>query len=389
MKKKLIKTLICLTIAISTLGGFTVNVMADSTSLGSVEAMITAALQNKKFETFNLAYNEISKIQNESIRNKYLEQIAPLAKELYSGKVLDYCNRIKELGSTGSARVYDQIVSSLANEAFNDDTKNYLLTEVMSWGKKLTYTSDYVVATDAIIRDWSLYKRKDVVSSKVVNSAIQDTKKIIAKIVNNYSKEYAYEMLNELEKTLGYGQSSDNQTILQKYSDYNNLKVKLTAAEKSAYLGYILKGAGITGIPDGYFLTKDGESFANLFAITDYSDEYLDKLQENVASTISLVETNKIKRVVNLKYNTTGEDIDVTSQVIITDSPLTGGVTIIPASTILNDSKNKSELLYVKNGRIYLKATKAINENNITVNVQVKTATSSSGLVPIVVSIKQ
>lgn len=389
MKKVFIKALICLTVAVSTLGSLSTAVKADAINLSSIESMINAAYQNKKFESFNIAYNAISNVQDEALRNKYLEQIAPLAKELYTDRVLYYCNKISELAKTGSAKQYDDIVTNLSAEAFNDDTRNYLLTEVMNWGKKLTYTSDYVAATNAIIKDWNLYKRRDFVSRRVVNSAIQDTKKIVEKVVNNYSKEYAYEMLSELEKSLAYAQEDDSRSTLGKLQEYVAVKGNLSSEEKAAYLGYIFKTAGIAGIPDGYFCTKESESFANIFEIVDLNDDFVNKLQNNVAYNICAVESKKISTVATLQINKTGQDMDVTSQVISTSNDLISGAKIIADTRVFNDNDKVSDLIYVKDNKVYLKATKDINENNIIVKVQVKFGTSSSGVTAITIKIKQ
>jgi hypothetical protein len=159
--------------------------------------LVDNAIKSSSYYIFNIAYGDVMKIQDLMIRDELLCKLNPIADKIFTKDILYFTDLIVRLANTGSAKIYDKLEIELRrNTSLQELDREYLLGEVTSWGKKLVFTKDYSDALDKVLKAWDSSKGTDYEK----NQAIKVANEAIAKVQNNYSKEYLQEEIRKIEK---------------------------------------------------------------------------------------------------------------------------------------------------------------------------------------------
>jgi hypothetical protein len=148
---------------------------------------VEKALAEKDFYHFNIAYYKTMKLSDETERVAQLNKLVTIYDLVFNEDIKNINKSLDELAATGSGKIYDEVQALINNANISAVDKAYLLGEVTSWGKKLVFTEEYKNALEALIN----------ANNKLDTDSINRAETAIAKITNNYSKDY---LLGELAK---------------------------------------------------------------------------------------------------------------------------------------------------------------------------------------------
>lgn len=318
---------------------------------------LNAALSEKTFYSFNVAYGSIMKISDENIRNNMLAKLDTLTSVVWTEDVKKYVALLDTLQKTGSGKIYDEMINQIQTSNLYDIDKEYLLGELTSWGKRLVYTQDYIAAVDAVVNAWT--------SSTA--SSIAAAEELILKLNNIYNKEYLTGELSKIKAKI----SKDTDSIARLKAAVNSSE--LSRDEKLAKLISIFSDNPKIVIPKGYMNTVGG------YFILDYLIGYgvpedMQHLQERINNGIALAELNKFEgqwyvdrkeiaiSLDEIMPDSSNSKIDITDKVVNFSNPLIDGVTY---SISMFTDLVPSEVFEIKDNRLYLLNPKALKEQNI------------------------
>jgi hypothetical protein len=182
--KKILKHLIFSLIIIVISLRLSPNVKAESQK---AYGLVDYSLKEKTFYSFNLAYAEVMKLTDENEKNQLLGKLGAISNIVWRPDITKIYAILKEMADTGSGKIYDEVQVVIANADIPQVDKDYLLTEVTSWGKELVWTVDYSNAVSVLGNAWT---KKDA-------DSIDKAEVIILQIKNEKSRAY---LLGELEK---------------------------------------------------------------------------------------------------------------------------------------------------------------------------------------------
>lgn len=198
MKRKLKTIFISLVILMFSFS--TIEVKADS---NSARSLLEKALNAKTFYHYNLAYEEVMKLDDIIERDQLLGKLSSIYSVVWSPEINGIYNTLLEMTKTASGKIYDKIQTDITSSVISQVDKDYLLGEVNSWGRKLVWTDDYSEGVKALTEAWH---KKDI-------NSITKAQEAIVKIKNQYSREYLSGELtvlnhmpeDEVERAVWYG----------------------------------------------------------------------------------------------------------------------------------------------------------------------------------------
>lgn len=339
-----------------------VNFLVVKADDNNVKKYLDQALKEKSFYHYNIAYNEIMKIKDESVRNNYIVNLAAIINDVWSEDIKYINNLLKSVVDTGSGRVYAEAESYMYKANIKAIDRDYLLGELTSWGKDLVWTEEYKVAMDALSNAWT---NKD-------KASITQAENLINKMYNKYSKDYLNEELANLKNSLVL----DNINILKEFKE-----IKLSDASREdkmlALNKFFNKNIELI-LPQNYMLSIEG------YRLLDYLmeckiPETIGELQKNINIAIAKNEGFKFKGVSESKYsfieidcNNGQDDYDVTDKLIIVTDSLLKGTTykIVSVGKKDNIDYKSSNFLNLREEKILLKPRKIVFEQYDTVCVE-------------------
>jgi exopolysaccharide biosynthesis protein len=151
------------------------------------------AVKSKSFYYYNMALYETTKLTNADQKAVLLSKLATIEKTVWTDDVKSIYKDLQDMANTSSARIYDNVQVKINNANLMQVDKDYLMTEVTSWGKNLVWTEDYKTALNSYME---FFNKKDAESAKKAQENINNIK-------NSYSKEYLTEELNNLKTLFG------------------------------------------------------------------------------------------------------------------------------------------------------------------------------------------
>lgn len=185
--RKTIKLLICSLIVIVSTLGLSPNVKAENQK---VFELVDYALKEKTFYSFNLAYAEVMKLTDENEKNQLLDKLGSISNIVWRPDITNIYAILKEMSNTGSGKIYDEVQITIANADIPQVDKDYLLTEVTSWGRNLVWTDDYSQGMSALLNAWA---KQDL-------DSINKAEATISQLKNKYSKDYLFSELDKVKK---------------------------------------------------------------------------------------------------------------------------------------------------------------------------------------------
>ena len=193
-------------------------------SKNNVEDWIHSALTQKTFYHYNMAYAAILKVDNISERDKYLCELAPAVKDVWSDEIGYFVSELDKLSKNKSAKLYDELEAKINNSSLNNVDKQYLLNELCTWGRKLIWTEDYRIALDSLLVTWKSKSEKD----------IKATSDLIEMIKNPLNKEYLQGELEKI-KTIKESDSEKEVQVVEETENIDNIDEKDVTLGKNTY----------------------------------------------------------------------------------------------------------------------------------------------------------
>lgn len=158
----------------------------------SIMAKIEETKRTGRFGNYNEALTMIIQLPKDE-QTKYLDELGKLASEVYTPLNKEIINSLGEFAKNGNLRDYEKMIVQI-NEKVKDPIDNgYFLGELTSWGKKLVYTPEVVLAIDSI---GNVYSQKS-------NQSVDTAKAAIVNVKNVDSREYLKEQLVEAASAVG------------------------------------------------------------------------------------------------------------------------------------------------------------------------------------------
>jgi hypothetical protein len=154
--------------------------------------LVNYALNQKTFYSYNLAYAEVMRVTDASEQSQLLGQLGQISNDVWTDEIKSIYVDLKSMADTSSAKLYDSIQIKIDNSSLPQVDKDYLKTEVTSWGKNLVWTEDYSKAINALLNAWNI---KDTLS-------VNEAENLINSIKNENNKEYLRNELNGLKQTM-------------------------------------------------------------------------------------------------------------------------------------------------------------------------------------------
>jgi hypothetical protein len=164
------------------------NISYDSSK---ARELVQYALEQKNFYGFNIAYAEVMKITDENERDTLLSRLSTISDIIWTDDIKSIYADLRRMADTGSAQIYDSVQIKIDNSNLQQVDKDYLKTEVTSWGKNLVWTEDYKIAVSAIL---NAYSKKDSISISLAQQKIDTVK-------NRINRDYLLNELNNFIKT--------------------------------------------------------------------------------------------------------------------------------------------------------------------------------------------
>lgn len=165
-------------------------------AINTASQLTDNALRNKTFYDYNIAYEVIQKVTDDSVKQTLLSKLASIATFIWTDEIKTINNRMIQLASTGSGKIYDEIQGEIQNTNLTKTDKEYFLGEVSSWGKKLVFTDDYKLALDSIITVWNSLNTSEV------NQALANAEENVRNIKNSVNRDYLQQQLNQIKGKL-------------------------------------------------------------------------------------------------------------------------------------------------------------------------------------------
>lgn len=191
MKRKIIALMVSLTVVM----GLSTSVFANSSDARN---KLNEALRDRTFYKYNVAYNEIVKLEDAALRDQMLGELGTIADVVWTSDVKKFNSMLDNLVNTkGSGKVYDEIEAQVSGSSLAEEDKQYLLGELTSWGKRIVYTSDYADAVNKIVYAWEMLSSGSEVN---LNNAITAAEKAINSVKNSYSKVYLSDQLKQIKE---------------------------------------------------------------------------------------------------------------------------------------------------------------------------------------------
>lgn len=164
-----------------------------NTDYTALESLVSQALVERNFYHFNLAYGKVMNMEAGYERDLLLSKLSTISNEVWTKDITDIVQMFDVMAKEKSGREFDRLEAKIKNSPIKEIEKQYLYSELHSWGKDTVWTSDYIKAIDAVVKVWN---DKSEASALEADKAISELKVQI-------NKEYIKELLKEAKVAVG------------------------------------------------------------------------------------------------------------------------------------------------------------------------------------------
>jgi hypothetical protein len=233
-----------------------------------------------------MAYIDILNLPQDQ-QGELLDKLAPVFADANTSKVQKARTMLEQVAKDRNGKIYAETEAYLTNISDNDMdifTKGYLLGELTSWGRQFVFTTDYIQGVDALIQvskaqSYASYSRALSFINKVSND---ESKNYLLSELDNYKKYYNISEPNNglVELVDFYSLVGDEKTeIIKKLiaSVDENPIIQVGKYDDSRFNLLAYKGAS-NGMNDiaGFIIVYDKDSKAISISAGDL-DEYDNK----------------------------------------------------------------------------------------------------------------
>jgi hypothetical protein len=176
-----------------------------------VEDLVKQAIKYKTFYHYNKAYAEILDIDETEKQAELLNTLSTVSSEAYKPDIIKINKLLIDLVKNKDAKLYDELAEIIIpNADIPQIDKDYLSSELFSWGQKLIWTGSYSNArTKALVR---IYDLPNISTGKI---DIKDSYGVLTELFNNEEIKFqkdlkglllvndifsSFESLNEINK---------------------------------------------------------------------------------------------------------------------------------------------------------------------------------------------
>jgi hypothetical protein len=336
----------------------TVKAAADE-----ADSLLQYAIKSQNYYSYNIAYASIMKIDDVSKRMGMLEKLSTISADIYTSEIVKLTDKLIQLSKSASGRLYDEIYLDILNSpTLAQVDKDYLYTELTSWGRDKVWTPDYTKAVDAVMTAWNKHDQ----------GAVAEAQAIIDKVGNKESMEYLKEQLKQIKDkySIDHGANIDSAIQTKTLNAYISIISDSSTArnEKLAQLIQLFKEENGIAVPgDGYMYSIYGYKMLDRLTAYIKPDTY-DELIKQINFAIAENEASKFvesqlqdyeKTPIIIRTGNTSENTYLNDRLIRTTEPLLGetsmevvkSVPIVPFY-IKQTVSNHTEVL---NGKLILK----------------------------------
>jgi 6-pyruvoyl-tetrahydropterin synthase len=190
-RNKLIAAIIAINM-VTAMGISSVSAKAEG-NLETAGNLVNTAIAESNFYYYNMAYAEILKLEEGKEKEELLSKLAAISSTVWTKDISEVVQLFEGMAKEKSGRKYDALQVKIKDGAIKEIDKQYLYTELYSWGKDTVWTEDYKKAIAATIKVWS---DKNYTASRAAESSIRELKLTV-------NKEYITELLKEAKTSVG------------------------------------------------------------------------------------------------------------------------------------------------------------------------------------------
>lgn len=171
----------------------------------SIDTLVNTTISEGSFYYYNLAYGKILKLADGYEKDMLLSKLSIASVRVWTKDITDIVEMFEVMAKEKSGRMYDALQIKIKDSKIKEIDKEYLYSELYSWGTNTVWTEDYKAAISAVLKVWT---------DKTEEAALL-AEKAISEVTVEINKEYITELLNEAKEALGIGIS----TLDSKYFD--------------------------------------------------------------------------------------------------------------------------------------------------------------------------
>lgn len=165
----------------------------------SAETLVNTAISESNFYYYNMAYAEILKLSDGEEKEALLGKLSTIGSKVWTKDITEIVQMFEVMAKEKSGRKYDELQVRIGKSSINEIDKQYLYSELYSWGTNTVWTDEYKKAVAAIIKVWN---EKTEIAALEAEKAIADMT-----LVGNM--EYLTELLTEAKIAAGLVVSLD------------------------------------------------------------------------------------------------------------------------------------------------------------------------------------
>lgn len=189
------RNFIAAVIAINILAAASISpaIVKAETDYNAIDNLVTQALTEKDLYHYNMAYDKIMKLPESYEKDERLAKLSTIADTVWTKDIYQIVQLFEVMAREKSGKEYDMLVSKIEKSDIKEIDKQYLYSELYSWGTDTVWTVDYKKAVAAVIKVWE---------DKTETSA-EEAEKAISELKVQVNKEYLKVQLNEAKIAAG------------------------------------------------------------------------------------------------------------------------------------------------------------------------------------------
>lgn len=196
-RNKLIAAIIAINM-VTAMGASSVAAKAE-VNYTSAENLVNTAISESNFYYYNMAYAEILKLSDVAEKEVLLAKLSTIGSKVWTKDISEIVQMFEVMAKEKSGRTYDQLQTRIKDSNIKEIDKEYLYSELYSWGINTVWTAEYKKAVAAVIKVWN---------DKTEASALE-AEKAIADMTIVENMEYLTELLTEAKVAAGLVVSLD------------------------------------------------------------------------------------------------------------------------------------------------------------------------------------
>lgn len=151
-RNKIIAALIAINI-VTAINVSAITVKAE-TDYASVENLVSQAISENSFYYYNLAYGKIISLPEGAEKEALLSKLSSIGSKVWTKDISEIVKSFEIMAKEKSGREYDGLEARIQKSTIKEIDKQYLYSELYSWGKDTVWTEDYKKAIAAVVKLW-------------------------------------------------------------------------------------------------------------------------------------------------------------------------------------------------------------------------------------------